>query len=80
MKIFSTKCLSSSSKPGRSSSWVEQEGASSTLAGPTEFKGTGSIGVIGSELIIVPSFGCLHALDLMAFSLDNRTSFLTLER
>jgi hypothetical protein len=40
-KIFSTKCLSNSSKPGSMSSCVEQEGASSTLEGPAEFKGTG---------------------------------------
>lgn len=52
-----------------------------TLVGPAELKGMGSIGIIESELIGTPSFcGSLHALDLIAFSLDNRTSFLTLER
>lgn len=80
LKMLSTKCLSKSSNPESASSWVEQDGASSTLEGPTEFKGTGSIGVRGSELVETPSCNSLCSLDLVAFSLDNWTSFLTLDR
>lgn len=80
VKIFSTNCLSKSSMPGRASSCVEQDGASSTLVGTTVFKGTGSMGIKAPEVAEIPSCGSVYSLDLMVFSLDKRTTFLTLER
>lgn len=80
LKIFSTKCLSKSSSPERASSCVEHDGASSTLEGPTVFKGRGLIGVKGSEFVETPSSNSLWSVELMAFSLDNWTIFLTLDR
>lgn len=78
LNIFWTKCLSGSSIPGRTSSGAFK-GCPSTLVGPMLFKGTWLIGMFGSEHD-GSLFTSLQAFDLVSFSFDSLTNFLTLDR
>lgn len=77
-KMFSTNCLSNSSRSERAVCCVGQD-ASSMLMAPAEFKGAGFIVLTGSGFICI-SRDSAQELDFKAFSLDSWASFLTLER